>query len=162
MTLYSNITNNYSSRMLRLQLMRMVDFLDTCRQGAKLREEINKRGMYLMEGSEMFSMRDLRETKSGQLQRFLSGQVRRLAEHIKFKCVTCSARGFVCEICSDDKPIYAFEILKASACQGCKAFFHRECIKQATECPRCRRLRKRHAESKKLISNANSTSGQMF
>ena len=96
MTLYSNITNNYSSRMLRLQLMRMVDFLDTCRQGSKLREEINERGKYLMEGSEMFSMRDLREIKSRQLQRFLSGQVQRLAQHIKFKCVTCSARGFVC------------------------------------------------------------------
>ena len=140
--------------------MRMVDFLDTCRQGSKLREKINERGKYLMEGSEMFSMRDLREIQSRQLQRFLRVQVQQLAQHIKFKCVTCSARGFVCEICSDDKPIYAFEILKASACPGCKAFFHRECIKQATECPRCKRLRKRRAESKKTISNR--TSGQMF
>ena len=66
----------------------------------------------------MFSMRDLRETKSRQLQRFLSGQVRRLAEHIKFKRVTCSARGFVCEICSDDKPIYAFENIESIGLPG--------------------------------------------
>jgi hypothetical protein len=146
--LFAKIKPIQHVRMLRIQLMRMVDFLDTCRQGIELRSKINERGPHLMDGSEMYSMKDFREIKSKHLQRFLMREVQRLAEHIKFKCVTCSARGFVCEICSDDKPIYAFEILKASACTGCKAFFHRQCIEEALECPRCKRLKQRRDKNK--------------
>ncbi len=163
--LFAKIKPIQHVRMLRIQLMRMVDFLDTCRQGLELRTRINERGRHLMEGSEMYSMKDFREIKSKHLQRFLMREVQRLAEHIKFKCVTCSARGFVCEICSDDRPIYAFEILKASACTGCKAFFHRQCIEEALECPRCKRLRRRRDKNKlmmpKNILDVDNTSSNL-
>ena len=131
------------ARLLRLQLTRMIDFLNTCRQGGDLRTEIDERGSYLMESTEMFSMRDFCDIRSKQLNKFLMEQVQNLATHITTNCATCSARGFVCEICTDDKPIYAFEIKKASACTGCKSYFHRQCIEEATSCPRCKRLRQR-------------------
>lgn len=47
-------------RLLRLQLIRMKDFVDTCRQGQELRRGLDEQGLgYLMDNTEMYSMRDL-------------------------------------------------------------------------------------------------------
>ena len=39
-------------------------------------------GLYLMKNSEMYSLRDLVETQTGELARFLRAVVERLATHI--------------------------------------------------------------------------------
>ncbi len=53
-------------RLLRLQLIRMKDFVDTCRQGLELRSGLDGRGLgYLMDNTEMYSMRDLFEVSGG-------------------------------------------------------------------------------------------------
>ena len=52
-------------RLLRLQLIRMKDFVDTCRQGVELRRGLDSRGLgYLMDNTEMYSLRDLFEVGS--------------------------------------------------------------------------------------------------
>ncbi len=50
------------TRLLRLQLLRMKDFVDTCRQGLDLRSCLDERDLgYLMDNTEMYSLRDLYE-----------------------------------------------------------------------------------------------------
>jgi hypothetical protein len=50
------------TRLLRLQLIRMKDFVDTCRQGIELRSRLDERELgYLMDNTEMYSLRDLFE-----------------------------------------------------------------------------------------------------
>jgi hypothetical protein len=52
------------ARLLRLQLMRMKDFVDTCRQGIELRSRLDERELgYLMDNTEMYSLRDLLEVR---------------------------------------------------------------------------------------------------
>jgi len=51
-------------RLLRLQLIRMKDFVDTCRQGVVLRSRLDERNLgYLMDDTEMYSLRDLFEVR---------------------------------------------------------------------------------------------------
>ena len=60
--LYDMVSQLRHVRLLRLQLIRMKDFVETCRQGSELRRGLDDRGLgYLMENTEMYSMRDLFE-----------------------------------------------------------------------------------------------------
>merc|ERR1711871_1321875 len=68
------------------------------------------------------------------------GVVEVIARHITHECVQCSARGFLCEMCHDETPIYAFDILKVAACRGCNTFVHRKCIAEGRACRKCARL----------------------
>ena len=74
------------------------------------------------------------------------GVVEVIANHITNECAQCSARGFMCEMCDDPSPIYAFDILNVAACRGCNTFVHRRCIAQSRACRRCKRLRDRKVE----------------
>jgi hypothetical protein len=130
-------------RLLRLQLNRMSDFLSTCHSGSKLRIPLEDRGEHLMNGTELYSMMDLCEVKSKRLNKFLMDRVQKFADHIVYTCAKCRARGFICEICADPRPIFSFELLKASPCIGCNSFFHRKCLEQMVECPRCKRMKDR-------------------
>ena len=84
------------------------------------------------------------------------GVVEVIALHISRECAQCSARGFVCEMCDDAVPIYAFDILNVAACRGCNTFVHRTCITQKSKCRRCKRLRER----KLLEASGGSMNGR--
>ena len=81
---------------------------------------------------------------------FLAGL---FSDHIT-NCVLCKAKGFVCEICNNDKIIlFPFEE-QASVCPKCEGAFHRQCFKSQeeseSECVRCVRLRARKAMKKAI------------
>ena len=85
------------------------------------------------------------------------GVVEVIAIHISRECAQCSARGFVCEMCEDAKPIYAFDILNVASCRGCNTFVHRRCTVENKSCRRCQRLRDRKAqEAASSSSNGRS------
>lgn len=54
-------------------------------------------------------MQDLQEIYSGTLFEFLENIIVTCQEHV-YKCVLCSQRGFICEICRDPKIIYPFNL----------------------------------------------------
>jgi hypothetical protein len=83
------------------------------------------------------------QVNNKELITFLMGVVEVIANHISRECAQCSARGFVCEMCEDRKPIYAFDILNVTACRGCNTFVHRRCTTQNRSCRRCKRLKER-------------------
>jgi len=84
------------------------------------------------------------------------GVVEVIALHISRECAQCSARGFVCEMCEDAKPIFAFDILNVAACRGCNTFVHRRCITQSRSCRRCKRLRDRKMGEAASLSVSSS------
>ena len=92
-----------------------------------------------------------------ELITFLMGVVEVIATHISRECAQCSARGFVCEMCENAKPIYAFDILNVASCRGCNTFVHRRCTVENKSCRRCQRLRVRKAqEAASSSSNGRS------
>lgn len=83
------------------------------------------------------------QINSKELIKILMGVVEVIAVHISHECAQCSARGFICEMCDDQTPLYAFDILNVAACRGCNTFVHRRCIAASRPCRRCARLRQR-------------------
>lgn len=72
------------------------------------------------------------------MQKLLHEIATKLIGHIK-SCSLCLAKGFICEFCNDQKPIYPFQLKSVVQCFQCKAFFHRACYNKS-ECPKCMRL----------------------
>ena len=66
-----------------------------------------------------------------------------IAVHVSQECAQCSARGFMCEMCDEQMPLYSFDIINVAACRGCNTFVHRRCIAASRACRRCKHLRDR-------------------
>ena len=131
-------------RMLRVQLVHMHEFVSLCRQKRELTALIGEDYRF-MEDTELYSLRDVEELNSGELQRRLVALVETLARHIIRHCMLCSAKGSVCELCEDTSPIYPFQLTTVVQCRPCGAFYHRRCFHPAA-CPRCLRLKQRRRQ----------------
>jgi hypothetical protein len=64
---------------------------------------------------------------------------------------TCTAH--LCEICSDGKPLFSFEILTVVQCPNCRSFFHKRCYNPNT-CPKCQRLASRDRDRRVVTAPA--------
>ena len=93
---------------------------------------------YLFKDLSKFSMQDFIDTHSGELVSVLKTAHNVAKEHI-VHCVLCSGKGFICEVCKADKPIYPFDLDEISQCQKCGQVFHLECSLEIENCPRCER-----------------------
>ncbi|XP_002161093.2 run domain Beclin-1-interacting and cysteine-rich domain-containing protein isoform X1 [Hydra vulgaris] len=142
-SLYDNVrllalTNNW-----RIQLYYIKKFLSTCRMANSELGEISKLPFHLAEETQLYSIDDLVQTKSGELQTKLKTIVMNAVQHIKVSCQLCSAKGFVCEFCKNgDDVLYPFELQKVEMCKECKTCYHRSCFAKGF-CPRCDRIKAR-------------------
>ncbi|XP_065644291.1 run domain Beclin-1-interacting and cysteine-rich domain-containing protein isoform X2 [Hydra vulgaris] len=142
-SLYDNVrllalTNNW-----RIQLHYIKKFLSTCRMANSELGEISKLPFHLAEETQLYSIDDLIQTKSGELQTKLKTIVMNAVQHIKVSCQLCSAKGFVCEFCKNgDDVLYPFELQKVEICKECKTCYHRSCFAKGF-CPRCDRIKAR-------------------
>ncbi|CAL8306151.1 unnamed protein product [Boreogadus saida] len=128
---------------LRLALCSLGDYLSACRSGARktLLARMEARS-YLLESSQLYSVRDLRQIAEGQYAAYLSSLVQVCSEHVH-QCDLCSQRGFICQICHADDIIFPFQLDSTSRCGECKAVFHATCkLGSSSSCPRCLRFRK--------------------
>lgn len=136
---------------LRKEIISMKRYLTVCRIAAeqKILLLLSDR-QHFVDGSEFYSLRDLVDTQSGILCRYLEEKTSALAEHIR-SCVLCTAKGFICELCdsSDDskdlssRVIFPFDKM-TSTCPSCQGVFHKECLKVSPSCPKCERKRQRN------------------
>ena len=150
---------------LRKQLIYLSAYLSACtrasQEGVKvsLAETVWPRE-YLYTQTETYSLADLQQLHSGLLVSTLAAAVKLCLGHVS-KCLICSGRGFICEICRDKKPVYPFNLDTTSQCRDCHTVFHSACSKQLSNCPKCERLEARdlqwHVTSSKL---ARETGGQ--
>ncbi|CAF1620688.1 unnamed protein product, partial [Didymodactylos carnosus] len=87
----------------------------------------------------VYSTQDLFETKAGNLQKVLEPIVTAMENHI-YPCSLCSAKGFICEICSNAKDIiFPYELDRTSVCPVCQCCYHHRCFSKHPKCPKCER-----------------------
>ena len=113
---------------------------------------------HLYEDIDMYSIRDLEDVHSGRLVSLLASTVKFSLGHI-LKCILCSGKGFICEICRQDQVIFPFELDSIMQCKKCFTVFHLDCSMKMTTCPKCDRIEARNlnwqvslSKSQRLVS----------
>ena len=132
---------------MRKQLVYFSAYLSACsragQEGVKvsLAETVWPRE-YLYTETETYSIADLQQLHSGLLVSTLAAAVKLCYGHVS-KCLVCSGRGFICEICRDKRPVYPFNLDTTTQCRDCHTVFHSACSKDLLTCPKCERLETR-------------------
>ncbi|KAG8228089.1 hypothetical protein J437_LFUL000088, partial [Ladona fulva] len=146
------------TRMMRIQLQHLREFLLACRFASDLQECLEREPQYLTSDPEVYSLQDLVSVKSGELPARLKTIVDAGIAHVA-QCQLCMARGFVCELCASPEIIHPWQLTKVSRCAGCGACFHASCrdnkkkgklsdgkVEDTIPCPRCERLWRRQRQ----------------
>jgi len=129
------------TKTLRLQLSYVAMYLLTCKESVS--EDLRKRVWpkeYLYNNVDMYSLTDLIDVHSGQLQKHLKSVIQYAVKHVLQQCRLCAQKGFICELCNDRKIIYAFQLDVTHRCQKCQAVYHSKCINNQNgqvTCPKC-------------------------
>jgi hypothetical protein len=137
-------------RNIRRQLPTMGDFLKTCHDGWKLISLLGDRS-YMLDSSFAYSLADLVNAKD--VLTLLYQISEKYILHITKTCETCKGKGFICELCNSEKPIFSFQLHTVLKCMKCSTLFHKECAKTKLidsqfQCPKCqRRERKKKSSS---------------
>ncbi|XP_028393571.1 uncharacterized protein LOC114517923 [Dendronephthya gigantea] len=156
-TLYNVVPKLTKAKQLRGQLQHMKGYITTCRT-SMVAEDVKRRMWpreYLWDDIHQYSLLDLIQVDSGQLQHHLKKIISFCKKHV-YGCEACSQKGFICEICKDSKIVYAFEVNDTAQCPRCKAVFHKQC-KTERQCPRCLRRRSRRQIPDDAISGHEQT-----
>ena len=64
--------------------------------------------------------------------------------HILGGCILCAGKGFICEVCKDNEPIYPFDLKSIVQCEKCFGVFHPNCSLKLKNCPKCDRIEARN------------------
>jgi len=147
---------------LRRQLRYMNAYLSTCADGKSQAKAAFTKLLWprqhLYEDIDMYSIRDLEDVHSGRLVSLLASTVKFSLGHI-LKCILCSGKGFICEICRQDQVIFPFELDSIMQCKKCFTVFHLDCSMKMTTCPKCDRIEARNlnwqvslSKSQRLVS----------
>ncbi|KAM6963054.1 run domain Beclin-1-interacting and cysteine-rich domain-containing protein [Aplochiton taeniatus] len=127
-------------RVLRVQLFHMKNLFKTCRFSKEVLDQFDNLSGHLTEDLHLFSLNDLSAVRNGELAPKMKELLKLGSAHVA-GCVLCQAKGWVCELCGNDKDIiFPFELNKSQRCEECNACYHRNCFRAGKECPRCQRL----------------------
>jgi hypothetical protein len=139
MQLYEHVKALNDVMLLRVQLHALKDFLLSCRQlvADKFIDKLGGKS-YLADDIHVYSLKDLTQVATGILAPRLQTAVDYGTKHV-YKCILCSQKGFICELCRHAKVIYPFELSATTRCEDCKAVFHASCKVKSMPCPRCTR-----------------------
>ena len=132
---------------LRRKLRYMNAYLSTCKNGnSQEKNQFDKMlwpRTYLYQDVDVYAIRDLEEIHSGKLMSLLNAAFKFALNHIT-KCLLCSGKGFICEICREDQVLFPFEFDSIMSCKNCFTVFHLDCSVQITSCPKCDRIEARN------------------
>jgi hypothetical protein len=134
-------------KVVRIMLSYMRDYTASCRKREQLiavAEKLTLGRTHLYEGTS-YSLNDFIEIQKGKLLDPLIQLCKIWMHHILY-CEICRAKGSYCEFCRSNEIIYPFHLRYTVVCKECRAVSHRKCFKKG-ECPRCKRLQQRKAES---------------
>ncbi|XP_042903815.1 run domain Beclin-1-interacting and cysteine-rich domain-containing protein isoform X1 [Parasteatoda tepidariorum] len=135
----------------RMQLFYLKDFMKTCRKAELVQVTLEAQNQHILYDPNIYSLSDLIQVKNGEMLKHVKMLTNYCIEHVN-KCILCQAKGFVCEICENEKDIiFSFQLNRVVLCQVCGSCFHKSCFKNV-KCPRCIRI----AERKKRFSQERS------
>lgn len=125
---------------LREKIVRISQFLRTCRNSQTHLSKINERKHFAWSSS-VWALKDFVDLKDGKLRAELE-EVEELFRNHVLRCEICKGKGFFCEVCTKRDLLFPFSD-GVSKCKLCKAIFHGSCFKESiTECPKCKRKEK--------------------
>ncbi|XP_059474947.1 pleckstrin homology domain-containing family M member 1 [Neocloeon triangulifer] len=141
-TIYECCPDMALLQQLRIQLMFLRGYLFTCRE--PITAELRRRAPeYLLEHVHVYSISDLQQIPGGVLAARLEAVVDYAKKHV-MSCWLCNQKGFICEVCSNPKPIFPFD--NTYKCPECSAVFHVGCLDAKRPCPKCERRRQRDTD----------------
>ena len=138
---------------LRLRLMRLSEFIATCRSGDAIAPILSAVPCHLYESISSVSLHDLVDVGVTDSLRSRLIQISQSVTSHVVECPLCSAKGFFCEACRQGPPLYSFEVSDVRQCRECQAYFHKNCYKgiilkptdltgkRGSNCPSCLRSR---------------------
>uniref|UniRef100_A0A915PVS1 RUN domain-containing protein n=1 Tax=Setaria digitata TaxID=48799 RepID=A0A915PVS1_9BILA len=138
-------------KFLREKLSLSAMYLESCRKSVA--EDLQSRIWpkdYLYKDIHLYSFADLLTVLSGYMENHLNNLLNFTTEHIG-RCLLCSQKGFICEICSSTEVIYPFQLEGTSRCQNCFSVYHKNCMEQQ-RCPKCTR-RERYSQQQPNIGS---------
>ncbi|XP_067944045.1 run domain Beclin-1-interacting and cysteine-rich domain-containing protein-like isoform X1 [Watersipora subatra] len=140
----------------RLQLRLCRIFLASCRLGTEVYSQLLSIPEYLLDDVHLYSITDLKKAKNKALDKSLRATAQDAISHV-LECTLCKAKGFICEICNDDKEvIFPFQFDKVIRCNFCLSCFHSTCYaKRGKNCPKCARIEAR----KMSLADTNNPDG---
>ncbi|GAB0096135.1 Differentially expressed in FDCP 8 homolog [Sergentomyia squamirostris] len=144
---------------LRFDLFHMKKYLTECRLAAteKILDTLPGSRRYLMQNPEMYSVADLVAVESGALHEFLNKIFDSFERHIR-KCQICSGKGYLCEVCGNNEPIFPFDDCSIP-CKKCNSIFHRVCwLRKNQTCVKCVRLEMRRSKESENDTDTNDMS----
>jgi len=144
--LFGEVKDLQHARLLRLQLVHARETLEKCpnrRSSMEFTVPVLRTREHLASETEMYAINDLFELNIGSLIPLLMRAVEQAAKHITMDCTYCKSQSEVCAVCKDEEDLlYAFQIMKAVHCRGCRHLFHRTCFVELggeDNCPVCHR-----------------------
>ncbi|CAI5446147.1 unnamed protein product [Caenorhabditis angaria] len=138
---------------IRRNFLLMKCYFVSCRTAKKLRIlQYLKDHSHFVDSASTYSLRELRELLDGTILQELEDIHTVFRKHIEEECETCKGNGFFCELCNDDRILFAFTE-NSRNCQKCLAVYHRKCFeKRSLQCPRCDRRRKRDENTRESLT----------
>lgn len=108
--IYMAVDSMAQLQSLRIRLNLLRAYLFTCREPIieSLQKKVTPRE-YLYEHVHQYSVSDLLDVPSGALAQQLQKVVEFARQHV-LDCWLCSQKGFICEVCSNPKVIYPFDM----------------------------------------------------
>ena len=90
---------------LRKDIITMKKYMVVCRiaQEQKILLHLVAK-QHFVDGHELYSLQDLADVKNGSLVKFLENAIKEFKDHIH-NCVLCLAKGFICEICDQQRSL---------------------------------------------------------
>lgn len=87
----------------------------------------------------------MEQTESGALADMLNKVFNSFDKHIR-SCSMCTAKAYLCEICSNIEVIFPFDD-GCILCDKCNSIYHRVCMTRKNMiCPKCVRLQERRLQ----------------
>lgn len=136
--LFIFVQNLNQVKKLRQNLALMVKYLFQCRLASELRffDQYLSTKRHLALTPDLYSLADLVSTNTGTLIDVLSKVMQAFEDHIR-SCVICRGKGYLCEICGHQDPLFPFED-GGIFCDKCNSMYHRSCwVRKNQKCPKC-------------------------
>ncbi|XP_037817892.1 differentially expressed in FDCP 8 homolog [Lucilia sericata] len=141
-----------SLKKLRQNLVYMRKYLSECRQAVEeklLETQIGFR-RHLIQSNEFYSINDLEQAENGTLGEHLHKVYNCFDKHIR-NCSMCTAKAYICEICSNNEVIFPFDD-GCIICDKCNSIYHRVCMTRKNMiCPKCVRVQERRIQRELMV-----------